>query len=105
MLILKVKGVNYINFENVNLKVQIMSDGKVLREKTVKGWKAAMSEGAKMLKRCKIETAYIRIYDINDVTNIDFITRSRLKTRVYDKGEKKDERRSRKQSPDKSTDN
>lgn len=74
-----------IDFTEVMLKVQLMNDGKVIDEKKrlTKGWKAAKKKGAKMLRESDVETAYVRIYDPDDVTDIDFITRDRMKTRVY----------------------
>lgn len=74
-----------IDFEEVMLKVQLMDNGKVIKERAnlVKSWKAAKKCGAKMLKKSEVESNYVRIYDPEDVTDIDFITRDRMKTRRY----------------------
>ena len=76
---------NNIDFNSVMLKVQLMDNGAVIKEKRklIKSWTAARRAGARMLKKCEVETAYCRIYDPDDVTDIDFITRDKLVTRRY----------------------
>lgn len=76
---------NNVDFNNVMLKIQLLVDGEVIEEKPklVKSWTKARRQGAKMLKACEIEEAYCRIYDPDDVSDVDFITRERMITRKY----------------------
>ena len=76
---------NDVDFKNVRLQIDLMDDGKVIesRPRLIKGWNPARRYGARMLKNCEMETAYCRIYDPEDPTDIDFITRERMFTRKY----------------------
>lgn len=61
--------------------VELMDEATrtVIARRVVKNWSRARKIGVGMLKAEADEKLYIRFYDVNDASDVDFLTRDRMK--------------------------